>query len=331
MKTKLPSICFVGCGSIAASHAKTLKSLYPDIELSFASRDGAKAEEYRSLFKGVKSFNKYEKVYKDPDCDIVFITTPHAYHSKIAVEAADSKKDIIIEKPVTRSLAELDEILKSVKKNRVRCSVAENYMFKPIIPKIRKAVNDGLIGEVLYIEINRTHLNTVSGWRADKKLMGGGALLEGGVHWINFLASLADSKPLDVIAVKPDVKYDSKVPFEDTLMLNINFSGGCAGKLLYSWKIPNPLKGLSHSKIYGTEGVITFETNGLYASVYGKKRRFHITNFSDFLGFRGMHRSFIENYMNGEPWIPSMDRIKTELSLVEKAYASIKSKKFEKI
>jgi predicted dehydrogenase len=331
MKKELPHICFLGCGSVAAKHAAILKKLYPSIHLSFASRDAGKSKEYVQKFKGKFAFGSYKAAINSNVIDIIFITTPHAYHSELAVYAADKKKDIIIEKPVTRTLKEFREIEAAVKRNEVRCAVAENYFFKPIIGKIRKHIENGDIGNILFIEVNKTNREKVSGWRTDAKMMGGGALLEGGVHWINFLNSVAGSKPSGVIAFKPEFNYISNIPFEDTIMINLKYVNGSVGRLLHSWNIMNPLKGIGFSKIYGTDGNITFESNGLYYSVRGKKKKKGLISPFDFLGFKAMHRSFMEAYINDQPWEPSLNIIKRDLIIVDKAYKSLKSGKIEAI
>lgn len=332
MKRKiLPRICFIGCGAIAAKHTKILRSLYPKMEISFASRGIANAKEYAARFRGSHYFGNYEDSFRSDAVDIVFITTPHAQHAEFAAAAAANGKDIIIEKPVTRNTKELSVIEKAVRRGGVRCAVAENYYYKPVIGKIKEYISSGLIGDTLFIDMGKTNRDSISGWRTDPVMMGGGALLEGGVHWVNALVSLAGSDPKSVIAVKPEIRYETNVPFEDSIMLTVRFANGVAGKLLHSWRIPNPLKGMGLSKIYGTEGVITFESNGLFYSVYGRKKRLALINPLDFLGFKAMHRAFIEDYLLGKPWEPSLERIKTELKLVEAAYKSLKSRRFEDI
>lgn len=331
MKKNIPSICFFGCGEIAAHHVKILKKLYPGINLYFWNRTTEKGEAYNQLFHGKGFFRSIEEAVNSDAYEIAFITTPHAFHEEIAVKAAANKKDIIIEKPVTRNLKELDRIIKAVNKNGVRCTVAENYMFKPILKKINKIISKGSIGVPLTVSLNKVVSNRPEGWRMDPEIMGGGALLEGGIHWVNILTSLAGAMPESVIGIKPGVDYQQNAPFEDTIDISVKFSNGVTGKLFHSWKIPNSLKGLSLSKIYGTEGILTLESNGLFAISTGNKRRFSMVNPSDFLGFKAMHRSFIDNYINGSPWEPSIDRIRTELSLVEAAYKSLKSGKMEAI
>jgi len=330
-KVKLPEVCFIGCGNIAARHAGMLRKLYPEIALAFADAEPSRAREYAARFGKGRSFDTVDAALSSADVNIAFLTTPHAYHAGLAVLAAKHGKDMIIEKPIARSMKELATIERAVAKSGVRCAVAENYLYKPIIPKIRSYVERGIIGEPLVIELNKTNRDTVAGWRTDAKMMGGGALLEGGVHWVNALVSLAASRPLRVMALKPTVAYETSVPFEDTIMVTVKFENGMAGKLLHSWRLFNPLKGMSLSKIYGTDGVITFESNGLFCSAHGRKIRLAAVNPMDFLGFRAMHRAFIEDYLAEKPWRPDLARIHMEMSVVDAAYRSLKSERFEAV
>ncbi len=114
-------------------------------------------------------------------------------------------------------------------------------------------------------------------------------------------------------------------------MVVVEFKNGVVGKLLHSWHIKNRFKGMGLSKIFGTDGVITFESNGLFTSIYGKKKRKFLTKFSDFLGFKAMSRSFIEDYMNNRPWNPSLEQIITEFKIIQGAYKSLKTGIPEKI
>ena len=321
----------MGCGRIAESHAKHLRKLYGNIPLFFQDSDISKALALKTQFRGENAFPELEHALDNEKVQIVFITTPHAFHADIACAAAKKKKDVILEKPIARNLNEIKKITDAVAKYKVRCTVAENYMFKSFVPKIIRSIKNGDIGKPLSLEINKSNRDSISGWRANLNLMGGGALLEGGVHWINLLVSLADSDPLSVIAVKPEVEYETNIPFEDSLTLLVKFKNGMTGKLFHSWRIPNRFKGVGLSKIYGSEGVITFESNGLFSSVYGKKKKTFFPDFTDFLGYRKMLRSFVEDYINGKPWTPSLERIIMEFRIVDAAYRSLKSGQFEKI
>ncbi len=331
MDGRLPRICFFGCGDMAARHTRTLKKLFPKIQLFYASRELSKAQGMAAKLNGVAAFGSYAEAARSDKFDISFLTTPQAFHAELAILSAENGKDLIIEKPVTRTLDELTAIQDAVDKSAVRCTVAENYHFKPIIKTIRAFVEDGLVGEVLFLELTKTNREEKSGWRTDETLMGGGALLEGGIHWLNALTSLAGGVPRDVIAVKPGADYATNIPLEDSLLLVARYSNGVVARLLHSWRIPNRFFGLGLSKIYGSEGVITLESNGLFCSVYGRNKKKRVMDPREFRGFRAMHRAFVSGWVNGRPWEPTLERIREDLSMVQAAYRSLETDRFEEI
>lgn len=331
MDRVLPRICFVGCGLMASKHAKTLRRLFPSIPLSFASRQLSKAQAAAAAFKGAQAFGSYEAAAESPEPEVAFLTTPHAFHAELAIAFAERGKHLIIEKPATRTLAELDSIQGAVDRTGVGCTVAENYFYKPMIQEVRGLIDGGLIGDVLFVELSKTSRDVKSGWRTNEVLMGGGALLEGGVHWLNALTSLAGGTPSAVTAFQPGASYKSNVPVEDSLLVVVRYSNGVVGKLLHSWRVPNRFFGLGLSKVYGTDGVVTFESNGLFYSVFGKKKKKGIVSPFKFLGFRPMLRAFVEDYRRGRPWEPSLQRIRQDMEVVEAAYKSLLTGETERL
>ena len=67
--------------------------------------------------------------------------------------------------------------------------IAENYYYKPLLIKLRSLLREEVIGDVLFMHINALKLQKTGNWRDDVALSGGGALFEGGIHWINFMAN----------------------------------------------------------------------------------------------------------------------------------------------
>jgi hypothetical protein len=114
-------------------------------------------------------------------------------------------------------------------------------------------------------------------------------------------------------------------------MVVIRFSNGAVGRLLHSWRIPTRFFGLGLSKIWGTGGVITLESNGLFCSLYGKRKKRRFMNPREFLGFRPMHRSFVQSWMDGRRWQPTLERIGQDLEVVQAAYRSLVTERFENV
>lgn len=322
------NLCLLGCGEIAKMHSRVARSLRSQVNLLYASRDVAKAQAYNRRFKGVGAFGSYEEACASEQVDAVFICTPHAHHVEHARLAAAHRKPMLIEKPVTRSLAELDELEAVVEEASVLCMVAENYLFKPLTRKLRTILDNGDIGEVMFVELNRINRSKTRGWRADAEMMGGGALLEGGVHWINLLVSLGGEVER-VIAAKPDATVAPTAPFEDSLQVLCKFRNGGVGRLLHSWNILNRIGGLSLSKIYGTAGNIHFESNGLFVLLLGKRKRFYLPGLLDLMGFRAMLSHFLACVRDGSTPAMSLSVARRDLALVEAAYRTLDSHKFE--
>ena len=322
-------LCLLGCGNVARLHSRIARTLRSDIRLSYASRSKDKAQEYNRKFGGVGAFGSYEEACASPDVDAVFIVTPHAYHLEHTRLAAQHHKHVLIEKPVTRDLAELTQVETAVRDAGVLAMVAENYYFKPLIRVIRHYIERGDLGEVMFLELNRANRSNTSGWRADAELMGGGALLEGGVHWVNLMCRLGGEVD-EVLAAQPRKPVPPTAPFEDSLEVLFKFSDGSIGKLLHSWNLVNRTAGLQMSKLYGSAGNIHFESNGLFALVAGRRWRFRIPGLLDIMGYRAMLRHFSECVRQGREPDMSLGVARRDMELVDAAYRSLESGRFER-
>jgi predicted dehydrogenase len=315
----------LGCGAVARLHSRVARSLRPRVDLVYASRTREKAEVYSRRYGGVGAFGSYEEACADAKVDAVLVCTPQAFHSEHAVLAARHGKAVLIEKPVTRTLAELAAIETAVRQTGV---VAENYHFKPVVRVLRAHLEAGDIGQPLFVELNRGARRRVSGWRADGELMGGGALLEGGVHWVNYLCRLG-GEVREVCAARPEGGRPPVAPFEDGHEQLETFRTGAVGKLLHAWNVPNRLGGLQLSKIYGAEGNITFESNGLFALVAGQRTRLRFPGVRDLMGYRAMLRHFLECVRERRAPEMSLAAARRDLAVVLAAYRSLTTRRFE--
>lgn len=321
-------LCILGCGAVARLHSRVARTLGPQVELLYASRARERAEAYNRRFGGTGSFGSYEEACADARVDAVFVCTPQAFHAEHATLAARHGKAVLIEKPVARSLEELRVIEAAVREAGTVCMVAENYHFKPAVPVLRRHLDAGDIGQPLFLELNRTGRQRTTGWRADPELMGGGALLEGGIHWVNYMCRLGGAVR-EVCAARPETGRPLMAPFEDGLEVLFQFESGAVGKLLHAWGVTNRLAGLSLSKIYGTEGNITFESNGLFVLVTGRRNRLSFPGMRDLMGHRAMLRHFIACVRELRQPEMSLAIARRDLALVLAAYRSLETRRFE--
>lgn len=309
-------LVFLGCGNVTARHAKTLRS-FKNLKICFASRSEAKAAEYAGKFKGSGHFGSYAAAIESPETDVVFIATPPDSHLELALQAVRAGKHVIVEKPPFLRASDFDLIAAEREKTGVQVMVAENYFYKPVLRRLRQLLQTDVVGEPKFLFFNATKIQNTEDWRDEKNRAGGGALFEGGIHWVNFISNLGLEAEA-VTGFQPKMKPGRQV--ERSMQVVVKYAGGAVGTLLYSWEVSALINGLRLSAIYGTEGGITFESNGIFIFVRGKKWRFILPGFADIGGFRSMFADFFKALQQGEEPAFNLALAKRDLEFIEAAY-----------
>ena len=311
-------LAFLGCGFAARLHSRTLRHFGSEVERSYASRALERAEEYRSRYNGARAFGSYEAALADPDIDVVLVATPPASHLDLTLRSLVAGKHVIVEKPPFLRAADFDAVLAAAAEAGKRVFVAENYFYKPMAEALREVISRHEVGDVRLLTINAMKQQETGDWRDRQEVAGGGALFEGGIHWINFMASLGLT-PKRVHGFRPGPADGP----ERTVVVVFEYVGGAVGTLYYSWEMGSPLKGLRLSALYGTEGAATFETNGLFLGVRGRRRRIRMPDPRDLLGYRAMFQDFFQALRAGTEPRFDLSRARRDLELVEEVYRSI--------
>ena len=309
-------LVFLGCGKIARAHAKRLRRHRADVQLGFASRDPAKAAQFARELGG-DAFDSYEAAIGSSSVDAVAVVTPPASHLALALAALAGGKHVVLEKPPVPRASDFDAVVAAAARAGRRVFVAENYQYKPLLRRLRTLLAERVVGDVLFIHVNAIKQQLSADWRDDPQLALGGALYEGGIHWVDFMASLG-MRVKRVVGLRPTpVKA-----VERSMLVNFEYEEGAIGTLAYSWEVPATAKGLRLSKIYGRAGTITFETNGLWVLAHGTKTRFYIPGLRDLAGYNAMWADFVRAWKTGEEPAMTLQQARRDLELVEAAYAS---------
>src|SRR4029077_14119172 len=87
----------------------------------------------------------------DPAVEAVYIATPHQLHAAHAALAAGAGKDIILEKPMTLTLADGDAIIAAVERAKVHLIVGHTHAFDPAVREMRRIVASGVLGRLALI------------------------------------------------------------------------------------------------------------------------------------------------------------------------------------
>ena len=317
-------LAFLGCGLATRMHSKRLRG-FREVRRYYASRDAERAAAYDRRFGGHGAFASYEQATADPRVTCVLVATPPATHLDLTLGALEAGKHAIVEKPAFLRAADVDRVAAAAARAGRRVLVAENYHYKPIAAELRKLVAAGAFGDVRFVQVNALKHQPTPDWRADPALAGGGALFEGGVHWVSFMANLG----LTVTAVqgrRPHARGRGSAALERSMLAVFEYAEGAVGTLAHSWEIASPLRGLRLSGIFGTDGSAVFESNGLGLLVLGRSRRVALPGVRDFLGYSAMFRDFIDSLRTGREPAMTLALARRDLELVEEIYRTAGSR-----
>ncbi len=319
-------LAFLGCGFITRVHSRHLKALRRDIICSYASRDKGKADEFCRQWSGETAYASYEAAIDDPRVDAVLIAVPPRYHLDLTLRALAAGKHVLVEKPAFPCTGDFEVAMAARDRAKRVVIVGENDHYKPQAIKLRKWLADGVIGDLVfgYFTTIAKRFKTAEDWRNDETIAGGDAFFEEGIHWLH-LANNLGPRITSIHGYRPTASGNGPDRRAKSMLVSFAYDNGGVGSLYYSREIPSLLRGMRLSAIYGREGVMTFESNGLFILARGKGLpRFVLPGFYDFRGYRVMYRDFLRAIREGRAPEMSLERAIEDQRLMEQIYRSLR-------
>jgi glucose-fructose oxidoreductase len=140
--------------------------------------------EYGFPEKNVYSYDTMARMADNPDIDIVYVVTPNGLHRRDVLAAAKAGKHVICEKPLGNTVAECDAMLAACRAAKVKFSVGYRLHFDPYHCEMMRMATDPAVAPFLRMSGIRGFNLGPGRWRADKKLAGGGPMMDLGVYLI---------------------------------------------------------------------------------------------------------------------------------------------------
>ncbi len=180
------SVGIIGCGLIGKKRYRYLKN--KSIVRAVCDSDISKAEEIAKNKKKIKVFSDWKKIINSDEINTIFICTTHNLLSKILIEAIKKNKHVLVEKPASISENELKKAISISMKKRIVVKVGYNHRHHGSIKESLKLVKNNKIGDLMFIKASYGHGGRIGyekEWRMNKKISGGGELLDQGSHLID--------------------------------------------------------------------------------------------------------------------------------------------------
>jgi predicted dehydrogenase len=318
-------LAFLGCGFITRVHSRHLRALGDIAQVSYASREVGRAQSFCREFRGTRAYCGYAEALADPAVDAVVIAVPPVFHKALALQALAAGKHVLVEKPAFPTLHDYDEVVAARDRAGRTVLVGENDHYKPLAVRLRRLVAGGRIGEMVFAHFTTIahRLKSADDWRNDETMAGGDAFFEEGIHWLHIAGSLG---PRIVAAhgFRPSVSRQGPDRRAKSMMVAFRYDNDAVGTLYYSREVPSLFRGLRLSKLFGREGVITFESNGAFLLARGRGLpSLQFPGFRDIRGYRAMYRDFVASAASGRAPEMSLERALEDHRLMDQIYASV--------
>jgi predicted dehydrogenase len=194
-------VAIIGCGQISDLHAAAYSDRSDARIVALSDRDSRLAEAKRGLW-GVPDATvcqDYREALQRDDVDIVEILVPHDVHYEIAVAALQAGKHVSLQKPMTLSLAEANQLVEASDSASGRFRVFENFLFYPPIQRAKEVIDSGELGDIATVAIrsiggynDRAWPPPAEPWRFDVQRCGGGPMVfDDGHHMFAIAMHLA--------------------------------------------------------------------------------------------------------------------------------------------
>ena len=194
----------IGCGMVAERrHLPALQALRDVEVVAAADPDEVRLVAVADRFGIERRYADHQALLADSDVGAVAVLTPTQSHVRIATDALDAGKHVLIEKPLGLSIDECDQLIAKASESPSKVMVGLNMRWYSLVNEAREIVRQGGLGQLAAVR------SVFSQWRLQeaepewkkRRELGGGVVINEGVHHFDLWSYLTGRKVEQVCAV----------------------------------------------------------------------------------------------------------------------------------
>ncbi len=174
-----------------------------------------------------------DELADNPQVDLIIIATPPNTHARLSLQMMAAGKHVVCEKPLALTRRESDAMVAMAEKQRVHLCCHQNRRFDVDYRAIRQALNDGLIGDLFYMETFVGGFEHPCGYWHSHEPVSGGTAYDWGGHYLDWIVSLIPDRPTTVIGTRQKRVWHDITNADQERVL-IRFAGGQEAEFMHS-------------------------------------------------------------------------------------------------
>jgi predicted dehydrogenase len=259
-------VALVGLGSYSTNELGPALRLTEHCQLTGAvtgSREKGEswAREYGFPAKNIFNYDTIGRIAGNPDIDVIYVVTPNGLHAEHVIAAAKTGKHIITEKPMANTVAECDAMIAACRDAGVRLMVGYRLHYEPHTVDFCRLARERTFGPFMKIGSDNgfsidPDARPSNMWRLDKKLAGGGPLMDVGIYSLNASRYLTGEEPGDIKANSSIIDHDGRFDeVEENDSWTMEFPSG----IVASCNTTYGANGANYFKVHGSKGTMQMD------------------------------------------------------------------------
>lgn len=229
------SIAIAGTGGIARAHMAALRTLEDATVVAVTDIDAARARAFRAEHEVPASYDTVTDLLTGARPDLVHVCTPPDSHASLALECLRAGASVLVEKPPTVSLAELDAVTQAQGESGPWFATVFQHRFGSGARRLRQMISAGVLGRPLLALCHTTWFRNQDyfdvPWRGRWDTEGGGPTMGHGIHQMDLLAYLLGEWTEISAIVRRQAR---RMQTEDISLAHVTFASGAVASVVNS-------------------------------------------------------------------------------------------------
>jgi predicted dehydrogenase len=273
-------VAIMGLGSYGTRVALAMKDCKKAKLVGVISGTPSKIKDWQAKYnipeKNCYNYENFDAIKNNPDIDAVYVITPNGLHREQVIRVAKAGKHAICEKPMAINAKEGQDMIDACKKANVKLLVGYRMHFEPKTLEIIRMRKDGEFGKILFFQgLCGFKIGDPTQWRLNKKLAGGGSMMDIGIYAINGSRYMVGEEPVWVTAqeTKTDhVKFKEGV--DETIQFQFGFPSGAVASCLSTYNMNN----LDRFFLNAEKGFAEMQPSTNYGPIKGRTNKGELTH-----------------------------------------------------
>jgi predicted dehydrogenase len=262
--------CIVGLGRISMDHfmpACNIAQRSRVTALVSGHRDKAEkmASQYNVPGKNIYSYENYDEIAGNKDIEAVYIALPNSMHAEYTIRAANAGKHVLCEKPMATTVKDSQAMIDACKAANKKLMIAYRCQYEPTNLRAIQLIRDGKLGTIQAIESANGFTEHAGEWRLNRKLAGGGPLMDVGIYSLNACRYLTREEPAHVEAFASVIDRDGRFKeVEENVSWTMKFPSGIVASCNTTYGAEMP----GFFRVHGSKGMIHMEPAFSYQGLH---------------------------------------------------------------